>query len=930
MRDEMRLEEEDAGCRVARAAANVLIAMSSTKYTRLIVKNLPEGATEPKLRDLFASKGTVTDVQLKRFNDGKSRHFAFVGYRTEEEASAARDYFDKSFFGGGKMQVEPCYPLNDPNKPKAWSKHSKKAEEPQPTKKKKKKEKDESDDDDANANATAANATAAAADDDDETAPKKIKRREEELYEKAQADPDFLEFLQVHNSKSQAKWGNDTVLDTLEKMVLTSGKKKDKEEIVDKKKSEGKPKTKKEEVKKAKGVIPEDTFFTVKLRNLPKKAKKKDLKAFFAPLVPKSIRTPPGLRGFAYVGFLTENERRKALAKNRSILLGQQITVRTYVSRAGVVGAEMGERKGRWAGQAAELERSAEGVEESGRIFVRNLAYTVNEADLKMEFEKFGPVTEVHLPVDRLTRQSKGFAFVSFLLPEQAAKAFEALDGTTFQGRMLHLLPSKSKDDDEAGGGGVGGSSYKREKEASRKKTAGSSHNWNSLFLGMNAVSAVVSEKYGVSREQLLLDNSDAKDEHSSSVAVRMALAETEIVSATQKFLEANGVCLDAFDASLGLKLERSTTTFLVKNLVANTTEDELRLLFEKSGVLGRVVLPPSGVTAIVEFMVPSEARGAFKKLAYSRFKGMPLYLEWAPVNVFRVASDGSKISVRREEVVEEKTQPTADKKTTKLAERELPNYDDDDEPFDENMVPEPETTVFVKNLNFSTGETELKKHFASVGRIFAVTVARRKDPKSPDQLLSQGFGFVQFYRAKDAAKALTTLNQSMLQNHSLEIKMSSRTLQSENAAANAKTTDRKCSKILVRNVPFQANEAEITDLFKVFGKLKAVRMPRKATGESQHRGFAFIDFFVEANAKTAFDTLSKSTHVYGRRLVLEWAEGDASLEELRNKVARQQATSSSSSHHKDNSTKKQLRRYFEKEEGTKSGRGDEEKGDDD
>lgn len=117
--------------------------------------------------------------------------------------------------------------------------------------------------------------------------------------------------------------------------------------------------------------------------------------------------------------------------------------------------------------------------------------------------------------------------------------------------------------------------------------------------------------------------------------------------------------------------------------------------------------------------MVPSEARGAFKKLAYSRFKGMPLYLEWAPVNVFRVASDGSKISVRREEVVEEKTQPTADKKTTKLAERELPNYDDDDEPFDENMVPEPETTVFVKNLNFSTGETELKK----VGDCYAIVI---------------------------------------------------------------------------------------------------------------------------------------------------------------------------------------------------------------
>jgi multiple RNA-binding domain-containing protein 1 len=56
--------------------------------------------------------------------------------------------------------------------------------------------------------------------------------------------------------------------------------------------------------------------------------------------------------------------------------------------------------------------------------------------------------------------------------------------------------------------------------------------------------------------------------------------------------------------------------------------------------------------------------------------------------------------------------------------------------------------------------------------------VARKKDPKRPGENLSQGFGFVQFYRAKNASKAITTLNQSMLQNHTLELKMSSRTLQ--------------------------------------------------------------------------------------------------------------------------------------------------------
>lgn len=81
-------------------------------------------------------------------------------------------------------------------------------------------------------------------------------------------------------------------------------------------------------------------------------------------------------------------------------------------------------------------------------------------------------MTEVHLPVDRITRQSKGFAFVTFMLPEHAAVAFRALDGTTFQGRMLHLLPSKSKDELTLGDIKAG-SSYKREKELKLKKSAG-------------------------------------------------------------------------------------------------------------------------------------------------------------------------------------------------------------------------------------------------------------------------------------------------------------------------------------------------------------------------------------------------------------------------------------------------------------------------
>ena len=48
-------------------------------------------------------------------------------------------------------------------------------------------------------------------------------------------------------------------------------------------------------------------------------------------------------------------------------------------------------------------------------------------------FSYVGPLTETSLPVDTLTRKIKGFAFITFMMPEHAVTAFTELDGTTFQ-----------------------------------------------------------------------------------------------------------------------------------------------------------------------------------------------------------------------------------------------------------------------------------------------------------------------------------------------------------------------------------------------------------------------------------------------------------------------------------------------------------------
>lgn len=103
-----------------------------------------------------------------------------------------------------------------------------------------------------------------------------------------------------------------------------------------------------------------------------------------------------------------------------------------------------------------------------------------------------------------MTRKVKGFAFVTYVMPENAVKAYTQLDGTTFQGRLLHLIPGKAKLSEEelADKEGVtmsdGTSSYKKKKSAKEKAQAQSTHNWNTLFLGASAVADLMADRYGV------------------------------------------------------------------------------------------------------------------------------------------------------------------------------------------------------------------------------------------------------------------------------------------------------------------------------------------------------------------------------------------------------------------------------------------------
>ncbi|XP_078046896.1 putative RNA-binding protein 19 [Augochlora pura] len=858
--------------------------------SRLIVKNLPKGITDTKLKELFSQKGLVTDVQLKYTKDGVFRRFAFIGFKTEEQAVAAKEYFDKTCIDTCRISVEQCAGLGDSSKPRSWSKYASDSTKHGVV------DKDSTD--------------IVATESLDKTAKiekkkennKKDKKELKEALKKHKDDPLFAEFLESHGG-NKGLWTNDTLLDDNEEESSnsendTNGSDKDEE---DKEKEEEKPKvadkvisdleymealkgkdqsTIKNIEKKTASKRGLQKFFTVKLRGLGYNHKKKDIKHFFHPIKAKSIRVPPKIKGIAFVGFKTEQQLRKAMLKNKSFLDGKQIFITKYEEKEkGDAEENKNETNVRWKKQEEAL-KDEENIAESGRIFIRNLSYTITEEDIRKLFEKYGPLTEVNLPVDKVTRKLKAFGTVTFLMTEHAVKAYSELDGTVVDGRMMHLLPGKAKVDpmDVLNEKGL---TYKEKKELKMKATAGSSHNWNALFLGQNAVANAIASTFNTTKEKVLEDSSSK----GLSAAVKLALGETQIVQDTRSFLEENGVCLDAFNRPAE---KRSTTVILVKNLPAETPARDLRQLFSQHGELGRVVLPPSGITALIEFLEPSEARKAFTRLAYTKYKHLPLYLEWAPENSFSTAAQKSTTDLVKDNKEKPKDALEIPQKKEDQLKEDASENNKVEESEDEEE-PEPDTTLFVKNLNFSTTDEILKTYFSKCGPIHYANVAMKKDPKNPAQKISMGYGFVRYKRKADAERALKTMQMTVLEGKTLELKRSERTLTTD-ATTTKKTTKvstKAGTKILIRNVPFQANAAEITELFKAFGELKAVRLPRKLVGVEKHRGFGFVEFYTKSEAKKAFKALCQSTHLYGRRLVLEWAQSEEGIEDIRKRTAK-------------------------------------------
>ncbi|KIY02083.1 uncharacterized protein Z520_02221 [Fonsecaea multimorphosa CBS 102226] len=487
------------------------------------------------------------------------------------------------------------------------------------------------------------------------------------------------------------------------------------------------------------------------------------------------------------------------------------------------------------AGDAEDADNRTQPLVPNARLFIRNLPFDTHEDDLRKVFSPYGRISEIHLVTDTRKSTGKGLGYVQFVEPEHAEQALLELDGKDFKGRLMHILPSSDKKIQKLTEFEISQLPLKQQRALKRKNDASSStFSWNSLYMNPAAVLASVADRLKVSKSDLL-------DPASTDAAVKQAHAETSVIKETKDYLKSNGLNLDAFKNKA-----RDSQTLLLKNFSFGTTAEELSQMLGQYGTIESLLFPPTGTMAVVRYRESSQAALALKQLAYRNLRGSILFLEKAPAGLW----DG--------------TEPKTSTDSSNLA------------GDDANSGALGTTfTVFVRNLNFSTTSVRLAEAFKPLSGFLSAKVKTRTDPSRPGEVLSMGFGFVEFRTKVQAEAAIATMNGKRLDGYELLVQTSQKSTdlgEERRKEDTAKKVDSTRTKIVIKNLPFEATKKDVRALFGAYGQLRTVRMPKKFNNTA--RGFAFAEFLTAKEAENAIEALS-NTHLLGRRLVLDFAEGE-------------------------------------------------------
>ncbi|GEQ69013.1 hypothetical protein JCM33374_g2683 [Metschnikowia sp. JCM 33374] len=838
--------------------------------SRLIVKGLPKYLTEDRLKDHFSKEGNVTDVKLMKKRNGESRQFAFIGYKSGADAEKAVKYFDRTFIDTAKIEVSVAKTFSDPTVPKAIREKRKMMEHrwaEQEERLLRQKEEQE------------------------QYKRQKLDRKSK-LDQEIAANPKLHEFIETLKPSSQVQsWKNDSLADgsgapsakALEDaLAAKDGLTKD--ASLDSR----------YDVVQAKEAASDDEYDDFQKQDQSDEEEMM-MPLSGAPLAESDNTEPSGHDG------KTEETPEADLARDEGVsdlewLKQRRIRMKENEADAAendgsadIIPASNdassttqttqppGSEKPRSAhpeprqSYTSPEDATVAKLLQTGRLFIRNILYDSTEEEFRELFSTYGPLSEVHIAIDTRTGKSKGFVYVQFENNKDAVSLtvlwtsrFSREDFCISWSEMQRKTTSLTRF-------ALKNLPLKKQRELKKKAQANKAQfNWNSLYMNNDAVLDSVASKLGISKAQLI-------DPQNSSSAVKQALAEAHVIGDVRKYFEDRGVDLTTFDQK-----ERDDKVILVKNFPFGTTSEEIGELFTEYGPLKRVVMPPSGTIAIVEFRDSPSGRAAFTKLAYRMFKKSILYLEKGPKDLFtREPTAGESVDI-------EKTDDDA--VGAKITAKDV-MADDANDSEDELLEKAPTVSIFVKNLSFSTTTAQLSSFFEKVPGFVVALVKTKPDPKNAGGVLSMGFGFAEFKTKDNAESAISALDNTVLDGHRVQLKLSHR----KSGSSGNSTSDKseKTNKIIIKNLPFEASRKDVLELFGAYGQIKSVRVPKKF--DKSARGFAFVEYTLLKEAESAMNQL-KGVHLLGRRLVMQYAEkesadAEAEIEKMTQKVKKQAAS---------------------------------------
>ena len=93
-------------------------------------------------------------------------------------------------------------------------------------------------------------------------------------------------------------------------------------------------------------------------------------------------------------------------------------------------------------------------------IYVGNLSFDAEVADLEHLFTEYGQVSKCTLPLDRDTGRKRGFAFVEMSSDAEETTAIDDLQNVEWMGRSIRVNKAEPRTGGGGGGGGGGGNRW--------------------------------------------------------------------------------------------------------------------------------------------------------------------------------------------------------------------------------------------------------------------------------------------------------------------------------------------------------------------------------------------------------------------------------------------------------------------------------------